>query len=144
MKTAALSSVPRIPGAEILPSPCHRKALSTASMHSGRPNSLLNIGAIKQQRAFSFHWSADKVNNVIAGFCFDRDFAASEDSGAGFASQSDSAVFANQPCAFANSDYRCFVFFQKLKNSFLLRFTHVPGIWVRVLKMRAYLKRDQT
>src|SRR5215471_8135282 len=89
-------------------------------------------------------WSADKVDNVVASFCFDRDFAASENSGAGFTSQSHGAVFTNQPCAFADSGHRCFVFFQKLKYPFLLCFTHVHGIWVRVLKMRADLKRDQS
>src|SRR5262245_12328076 len=87
--------------------------------------------------------SSDETYNVIAGFCFDRDFAASKYSGASVASQSHGAVFANQPCAFADSDYRCFVLFEKLKYPFLLCLAHMPGIRIWILKMRTNLKRHQ-
>src|SRR6476660_5450479 len=123
---------------------CGRKAFSTAFMHSAKVNSAWTSLRLSSSALLVSIWSSYKVDNVLAWFCLHRDFAGPEDSGAGFASQSDGAVFANQPCAFADSDYWCFVFFQKLKNPFLLRFTHVLGICVRVLKMRADLKRDQT
>src|SRR5262245_6239481 len=83
---------------------------------------------------------SDETDNVIAGFCFYRDFTAAEDSGTGFTFQGNGTVFANQPCALANPDYWCVVFFEKLKNPFFLRLAHMPGISIRVLKMRTDLK----
>src|SRR4029453_10636238 len=88
--------------------------------------------------------SSDQTDNVIAGFCFYRDFTAFEDSGAGFAFQCHGVVFANQPRLFANSDDRCLVLLEKLKNPFFLGLAHVSGIRVRVLKMWADLKWHQT
>src|SRR5215470_6626328 len=89
-------------------------------------------------------WSSDEMDNVIARFCFDRDFAASEDSGTGFASKCDGAVFANQPGPFANSDHRCFVLLEKLNNPLLLCLAHVPGIGIWVLKMWTDLERHES
>src|SRR6516162_4887005 len=89
-------------------------------------------------------WSSDEMDNVIARFCFDRDFAASEDSGTSFASKCDGAVFANQPGPFANSDHRCFVLLEKLKNPFLLCLAHMPGIGIWVSKVWTDLKRHES
>src|SRR5262249_20645253 len=86
-------------------------------------------------------WSSNEADNVIAGFCLDRHFAASENSGASVAFQCDCVFFANQPCAFANSDYGRFVLFEKLKNPFLLRFARMLAVLVRILKRRTDLKR---
>src|SRR5262249_3329340 len=100
---------PRIPDGGIFPSPCRRKTISTASMHSVRPkSSRMSLRPSSSVLLVSI-WSSYEMDNVIARFCFHGYFAASEDSGASFASQCDSAVFANQPGTFANADHGYFV-----------------------------------
>src|SRR5262249_30041300 len=134
---------PRIPVRGILSSPCRRKTFSTASTHSRRVQSCSTSLRLSTSVGSARIWASNKIDNVLAGLCFDGRLAATENPGAGFPFQCDRAVFTQQPRAFAHPDDWGFILLEKLKNAFLLGFAHVGRVRVRVLEMRANLKRNQ-
>ena len=137
--------MPRTRAEGSLPSPWARKTVSTASIHSRRLSDRSTSVQLSNIAGSVCIWSSDKIRNIVARSLPQRETSSRLKIRAPFSPLSMTVVvLAQKPRAFAHADNGSLVLLQKLKNAFLLRLAHVGRVWIRILKMRANLKRHQT